>query len=79
MADFFEGTTLKSLLGTASGVWSDYNTTKQAKSLAESEQLKYQASLNNLSAQSILANNKTKIAIIGGAVAVIVAFFVFKK
>lgn len=67
------------ILGAASGAWNSYNQTQQSKANAEAEQMKYQASLNNLSVQSILANNKTKLAIIGGIVAVIIAFFVFKK
>lgn len=67
------------ILNTASGAWSSYNQTQQSKNNAEAEQMKYQASLNNLSAQSILSNNKTKLAVIGGIVAVIIAFFVFKK
>lgn len=67
------------ILNTASGAWNSYNQTQQSKANAEAEQMKYQASLNNLSAQSILAGNKTKIAIIGGIVAVVIAFFVFKK
>ena len=67
------------ILNTASGAWNSYNQTQQSKNNAEAEQLKYQASLNNLSAQTLLSNNKTKLAIIGGIVAVVIAFFVFKK
>jgi hypothetical protein len=55
--------------------WSDYNTTKQEAYKADQAQQNYQSSLNLAN----ISSNKTIMLGIAGAVAVIVAFFIFKK
>lgn len=69
-ADVFSG------LGKA---YSDYNATKQATANAKAAEMAYQTSVNNASLSQKLAGNKTILVAIGGVVAVIVAFFIFKK
>ncbi len=63
------------LLQSGFGAWSDYNKTKQESAKADQAQLNYQSSLNLAS----ISQNKTVMIGIAGVVAVIVAFFIFKK
>lgn len=72
---FFDDLKLKDILNTGAGVYSDYEKSKQSAKEAESAQMNYQASQNMLKMNN---GNLVKLAI-GGAVAIIVAFFIFKK
>jgi type IV secretory pathway VirB10-like protein len=64
-----------SFLSSGFQAWSDYNTTKQEAYKADQAQQNYQSSLN---LANIASSNTIKIAI-AGVVAVVVAFFIFKK
>lgn len=64
-----------SFLSKGFDAWSSYNTTKQESYKADQAAQNYQSSLN---LANIAKSNTTKIAI-AGVVAVIVAFFIFKK
>lgn len=70
---------LSDLIGSGINAYSSYNEQKTAAKNAEAAQMNAQAALNSANASSILSNNKTKIALIAGGVAIIVAFFMFKR
>lgn len=72
---FFDDLKLKDILNTGAGAYGEYEKSRQEAAKADAAQKNYQASLN-------LANmskaNLFKLAI-AGVVAVLVAFFIFKK
>lgn len=75
MAGFFDGLNFKDMLTTGVGAYGEYEKSQQARAEADRAQMEYQASQNMV---SLAKSNYVKLAI-GGAVAVIVAFFIFKK
>lgn len=63
----------------ALGAWSEYNKTQQEASKADQTQQNYQNSLNQANLTAKLAQNKTIVVGIIGAVVVFIAYLMFKK
>lgn len=86
MAESTSGFDINNLITNVGGLatsgvnaWASYNNAKAAASQADAAQQQAQASLNSANLASTLANNKTKLMIIGGVVAVLIAFIMFRR
>lgn len=70
---------LNQLVSDGIGAFTSYQNQKTAAANAAAAQQNAQAALNNASLINSLNKNKTTLAVIGGAVAIVVAYFMFKK
>lgn len=70
---------LSELIGGGLDAYKSYNEQKTAAKNAETAQQNAQAAMNNANSISILSENKTKLALIAGAVVILVAFFMFGR
>lgn len=73
------GLDLNQLLNNGINAYTSYNQQKAEASKADQAQQNAQASLNNANMLAQLSKNKTTLAIVGGVVAVIVAYFLFGR
>lgn len=70
---------LNSLVENGFQAYNSYANQKTAQAQADAAQQNAQAALNNASIINSLNKNKTTLAIIGAVVAIIVAYFMFKR
>ena len=76
---FFSGLTIGDVFGGALSAYNANLAYKQSAKTADAAQQNAQAALNQATATQLLTKNKTTIAVIIGVVAVVVAWFMFKK
>lgn len=70
---------LSELINSGVDVYKSYTEQKTAAKNAEAAQQNAQAALNNANSITTLSSNKTKLALIAGAVVIFVAFFMFGR
>lgn len=68
---------LNQFLENGFNAYASYNNQKAEASKADQAQQNAQASMNNANIMATISKNKTTLAIVGGVVAVVVAYFLF--
>lgn len=70
---------INTTIGGGLNAWASYNNQKAEAAKADQAQQNAQAALNSANLANSLAQNKTKLVIIGGIVAVLIAFIMFRR
>lgn len=83
MAEQSRGFDINNFINTAIGggisAWNSYQNQKAEAARADQAQQNAQAALNSANLANTLAKNKTTLIAIGGVVAVLIAFIMFRK